>query len=132
MGARGTLLSGGERQRIALARALFHWRSLLILDEATSSLDKQDEARIQRNIRDLAQGRTVIIIAHRLSALRYADRVIGLERGRIVEQGPPAELARSGGYFAEMVRRETELIRDLTRQPPLTLASQPEMEVLNG
>ena len=132
VGARGTLLSGGERQRIALARALYHWRSLLILDEATSSLDKQDEARIQRNIRDLAQGRTVVIIAHRLSALRYTDRVIGLERGRIVEQGPPAELARSHGYFAEMVRGETELLRDLTSQPPLILASQPEKEVLNG
>ena len=132
VGARGTLLSGGERQRMALARALFHWRTLLILDEATSSLDKQDEARIQQNIRTLAQGRTVIVIAHRLSALRHADRVICLRHGKIVEHGTPAELARGDGYFAEMVRRETELVRDLTGERPLALAARGKMEVHHG
>ena len=132
IGARGTILSGGERQRIALARALFHWRSLLILDEATSSLDKQDEARIQENIRELAQGRTVIVIAHRLSALRHVDRIICLRDGRIVEHGTPAELVRGAGYFAEMVRTETELLRGLARERPPILPVRQRMEVSNG
>ena len=135
IGARGTLLSGGERQRMALARALFHWRSLLILDEATASLDKQDEARIQENIRALAQGRTVIVIAHRLSALRDVDRVICLERGKIIEQGTPVDLALGGGYFADMVRRDAELVRDLAGGHPPALTAQrtgEKMEVCNG
>ncbi len=132
VGARGTLLSGGERQRIALARALLHWRSLLILDEATASLDKQDEARIQQNIRALAQGRTVIVIAHRLSALRYVDRVICLERGRIVEQGTPAELALGDGYFADMVRRDAEMVQDLAGEHPPGFTAQRSMEMRNG
>ncbi len=135
IGARGTLLSGGERQRVALARALFHWRSLLILDEATASLDKQDEARIQENIRALAQGRTVIVIAHRLSALRDVDRVICLERGKIIEQGTPADLALGGGYFADMVRGDAELVRDLAGEHPPALTGQgtrEKMEVRNG
>ncbi len=132
IGARGTILSGGERQRIALARALFHWRSLLILDEATSSLDKQDEARIQENIRELAQGRTVIVIAHRLSALRHVDRILCLREGKIVERGTPAELARGAGYFAEMVRTETELLRSLAGERPPILPVRQRMEVSNG
>ncbi len=132
VGARGTLLSGGERQRIALARALLHWRSLLILDEATASLDKQDEARIQQNIRALAEGRTVIVIAHRLSALRYVDRVICLEGGRIVEQGTPAELALGDGYFADMVSRDAEMVRDLAGEHPPGSMEQGRMEVRNG
>ncbi len=121
IGARGMRLSGGERQRMALARALFHWKSLLILDEATSSLDKQHEARIQENIRALARGRTVIVIAHRLSALRHVDRVICLRHGKIVEHGTPAELARRDGYFAEMVLREMELVSELAGERPLKL-----------
>ncbi len=116
IGARGSLLSGGERQRLALARALFHARTLLILDEATSALDKQDELRIQQNLQALAEGRTVIVIAHRLSALRHVDRVLCLDRGKITEQGTPAELARGNGYFAGMVRRETEMLRVLAGQ----------------
>ncbi len=132
VGARGTLLSGGERQRIALARALLHWKSLLILDEATASLDKQDEARIQQNIRALAKGRTVVVIAHRLSALRHVDRVICLESGRIVEQGRPAELARGDGYFADMVRRDAEMVRDLAGEHPPGLMAHGGMELRNG
>ncbi|MDE0213648.1 MAG: peptidase domain-containing ABC transporter [Deltaproteobacteria bacterium] len=116
IGARGSLLSGGERQRLALARALFHARTLLILDEATSALDKQDELRIQQNLRALAEGRTVIVIAHRLSALRHVNRVLCLDQGKITEQGTPAELARGNGYFADMVRRETEMVRILAGQ----------------
>lgn len=132
VGARGTLLSGGERQRIALARALLHWRSLLILDEATASLDKQDEARVQQNIRALARGRTVIVIAHRLSALRHVDRVICLESGRVVEQGTPAELALGDGYFADMVRRDAELVRDLSAEHLPGFMVQGERELRSG
>ena len=117
VGARGTLLSGGERQRLALARALYHSRSVLILDEATSSVDQQDEARIQANMRELAQGRTVVIIAHRLSALRYADRILSLDQGKVVEQGTPGELARGNGYFADMVRNEMGLLREFAAGP---------------
>ncbi len=122
IGARGSLLSGGERQRLALARGLFHARALLILDEATSALDKEDELRIQRNLQGLAQGRTVIIIAHRLSALRHVDRVICLDQGKITEQGSPAELVRGNGYFADMMSRETELVEALSGPPPAALA----------
>ena len=117
VGARGAFFSVGERQRIALARALFHSRSVLILDEATSSVDQEDEIRFQENLRRLVQGRTVIIIAHRLSALRHADHIISLDQGKIVEQGTPEELARANGYFAHMVRRQTDLIRDLRMWP---------------
>ena len=124
IGARGVLLCGGERQRIALARALFHFRSVLILDEATSSVDEEYEARIHRNIRKLARHRTVIVIAHRLSALRNADRIICLDRGRIVEQGTPAELARSAGYFARRVHRETANIKNLVALPGAALGQR--------
>ena len=117
---------------MALARALFHWRSLLILDEATASLDKQDEARIQENIRALAQGRTVIVIAHRLSALRDVDRVICLERGKIIEQGTPADLALGGGYFADMVRGDAELVRDLAGEHPPALTGQGTREKMGN
>ncbi len=126
IGARGSLLSGGERQRLALARALFHARTLLILDEATSALDKQDELRIQQNLQALAEGRTVIVIAHRLSALRHVDRVLCLDRGKITEQGTPAELARGNGYFADMVRRETEMLRVLAGQGLAAVAAPGE------
>ncbi len=128
VGARGTLLSGGERQRIALARALFHSKSVLILDEATSSVDQEDEERIQENVRRLTSGRTTIIIAHRLSALRYADRIVCMDRGRVVEQGPPGDLARGDGYFARMVRGEAALLQELLQLRPAARATQGAME----
>ncbi len=132
IGARGSLLSGGERQRLALARGLFHARTLLILDEATSALDKQDELRIQQNLRALAQGRTVVVIAHRLSALRQVDRILCLDRGKITEQGTPAELLRGNGYFADMVRREADLMQALAGPRPATAAGSGEREERNG
>ena len=113
VGARGAILSGGERQRIALARALYHSGSVLILDEATSSVDGEDEGRIQENMRRFTQGRTVIVIAHRLSALRHADRIVCLEQGKVAEQGTPAQLARGNGYFAAMVGKESALVKEL-------------------
>ena len=109
IGARGVHLSGGERQRIALARALFHAKHILVLDEATSSLDHECERRVQQNVWRAAEGRTAIIVAHRLSALRHVDRIVSLDRGRIVEQGTPAELALRDGYFSRMVLDEPVL-----------------------
>ena len=132
VGARGTLLSGGERQRIALARALFHSESILILDEATSSVDKEDEARIQDNLRRLAAGRTTIIIAHRLSALRFAHRIVCMDRGKVVEQGLPEELVRADGYFAGMVRREAALIQALVQGRAEAPATQGNTDARDG
>ena len=109
IGGRHVHLSGGERQRVALARAFFHADGILILDEATSSLDHETERRLQENLRTLSRNWTVIIIAHRLPALRLADRVVSLDRGRIVEQGTPAELALRDGYFSSMVLDEPVL-----------------------
>ena len=88
VGERGSSLSGGQRQRIAIARALIADPRILIFDEATSALDYESERIMQQNMAQIARGRTVIIIAHRLSALRMADRIITIERGRLIEDGP--------------------------------------------
>ncbi len=103
VGEQGATLSGGQRQRIAIARALFTNPRILILDEATSALDYESEALIQRNMARICQGRTVIIIAHRLTAVRNAHRIIVMERGRIVEAGAHAQLlAQPGGLYARL------------------------------
>ncbi len=106
VGEQGTLLSGGQRQRLALARALAGDPAVLILDEATSALDVESEQAIQRHMAAWLRGRTVIVIAHRLSALRPAQRIAVLESGRITAQGTPAELARGEGFFARLVRAQ--------------------------
>jgi ATP-binding cassette, subfamily B, beta-glucan exporter len=103
VGERGTTLSGGERQRLAIARALLKNPPILILDEATSALDAVTEARIQKALKLLMQGRTTFIIAHRLSTIRDADQVVVLEHGRIAEQGRYAELIERGGVFSSLV-----------------------------
>jgi len=103
VGEHGTGLSGGQRQRIAIARALIGNPRVLIFDEATSALDYESEKIIQDNMRQICQGRTVLIIAHRLSAVRDADRIIVMERGEIAEDGPHAELvSRKGGIYAHL------------------------------
>jgi subfamily B ATP-binding cassette protein HlyB/CyaB len=106
---RGTNLSGGQRQRIAIARALAINPPILIFDEATSALDYESERIIQQNMRDIVKGRTVIIIAHRLQALRLCSRIIGIEEGRIVEAGSHAELLKSGGLYARLWALQTDL-----------------------
>lgn len=100
VGERGASLSGGQRQRIAIARALVMDPRILIFDEATSALDYESENIIQRNMRRIANGRTVLIIAHRLSAVRHADRIITIEEGRIVEDGTHDDLIKNGGRYA--------------------------------
>jgi ATP-binding cassette, subfamily B, bacterial HlyB/CyaB len=104
VGERGATLSGGQRQRIAIARALVSAPRILIFDEATSALDYESERVIQENMRRIAQGRTVLIIAHRLSAVRHCDRIITLDRGRLIEDGRHDELIRSGGRYATLLR----------------------------
>lgn len=99
---RGSNLSGGQRQRIAIARALVTNPRILILDEATSALDYESESAIQNNMRAITRGRTVIIIAHRLMALRPCGRILCMKNGEIAEIGTYSELLRFGGLYARL------------------------------
>ena len=104
VGERGSTLSGGQRQRIAIARALIGDPRILIFDEATSALDYESERVIQHNMKEIAKGRTVLIIAHRLSTVRAADRIVTLELGRLVEDGTHETLVKTGGRYASLHR----------------------------
>jgi subfamily B ATP-binding cassette protein HlyB/CyaB len=104
VGERGSTLSGGQRQRIAIARALVTDPRILIFDEATSALDYESESVIHQNMKEIAKGRTVLIIAHRLSTVRHADRIFTLERGRLVEDGTHDALIKTGGRYAALHR----------------------------
>jgi subfamily B ATP-binding cassette protein HlyB/CyaB len=107
IGERGASLSGGQRQRIAIARALIGDPRILIFDEATSALDYESEAAIQANMRRICAGRTVLLIAHRLSTLRGADRIITIERGAVIEEGTHDQLLRAGGRYAQLWRLQS-------------------------
>jgi subfamily B ATP-binding cassette protein HlyB/CyaB len=104
VGERGSTLSGGQRQRIAIARALVTDPRILIFDEATSALDYESERVIQQNMKDIAKGRTLLVIAHRLSTVRTADRIVTLDRGRLVEDGSHDSLIKTGGRYASLHR----------------------------
>jgi ABC-type multidrug transport system fused ATPase/permease subunit len=103
IGERGSRLSGGEAQRIALARAFLKDAPLLVLDEATANLDPEVEALVQEAMGRLLQGRTTLLIAHRLSTVYRADRILVMDRGRIVEEGKHAALVRQGGLYGRLV-----------------------------
>jgi subfamily B ATP-binding cassette protein MsbA len=106
VGERGVKLSGGQRQRVAIARAILKDPAVLVLDEATSNLDAESEQLIEDALGRLLVGRTTLIIAHRLSTVRRADRLVALDRGRIVEEGPHAELLARGGLYARLYQRQ--------------------------
>jgi subfamily B ATP-binding cassette protein HlyB/CyaB len=112
----GSNLSGGQRQRIAIARALINQPRLLIFDEATSALDYESERLIQNNMSAICKNRTVFIIAHRLSAVRGCDRILVMDKGRIIEQGSHESLVQQGGYYTGLYRYQNDI-------PPLRQAS---------
>ena len=105
LGHNANQLSGGQRQRLAIARALYKNAPILILDEATSALDNESERLVQDALQKLMQGRTTLIVAHRLSTIEHADRVVVMNKGRIVEQGAPAQLLAAGGAYARLHHR---------------------------
>jgi subfamily B ATP-binding cassette protein HlyB/CyaB len=115
LGEQGVGLSGGQRQRVAIARALFSQPRVLILDEATSALDYESEAVLQRNMADICRGRTVIIIAHRLSAVRRAQRIVAMDGGRIAEVGSHDQLLKSGGLYAGLWSLQSAMQDDAGR-----------------
>ncbi|SPU49519.1 ABC transporter ATP-binding protein [Bordetella trematum] len=119
VGERGVKLSGGERQRVAIARAFLADAPILILDEATSSLDSESEVLIQQAMGRLMQGRTTLVVAHRLSTVRALDRLLVMDRGRVIEEGShDALIRREGGVYRRLFERQAlELTRGLEDAP---------------
>jgi ATP-binding cassette subfamily B protein len=109
LGSAGIARSGGQRQRVLIARAIYKNPDYLFFDEATSALDANNERVIMENLQDFYSGRTVMVIAHRLSTVRNADQIVVLDRGRIVESGAHEELARTRGAYFTLVKNQLEL-----------------------
>jgi ABC-type multidrug transport system fused ATPase/permease subunit len=126
VGERGVRLSGGQRQRVAIARAILANPRLLILDEATSSLDSESEAMIQDGLRSLRQGRTTFVIAHRLSTIRSADQILVLEHGEIVERGTHEELLEQNGRYRQLYDKQYRFERDRFINPGEDFTPEPE------
>ena len=126
VGERGVKLSGGQRQRIAIARAILADPRILILDEATSSLDSESEAMIQDGLRRLRHGRTTFVIAHRLSTIRSADQILVLEHGEIVERGTHEELLALGGRYRQLYDKQYNFERDRFVNPGEDFTPEPE------
>ena len=127
VGERGIKLSGGQRQRVAIARAILADPRILILDEATSSLDSESEALIQEGLTELMRGRTTFVIAHRLSTIRKADTILVVEAGQIVERGRHEALLARGGRYADLYNRQYGVEANLFRNPGES-AEEPEEE----
>ena len=106
VGENGEGLSGGQKQRIAIARALLHNPKILIFDEATSALDYESENTIQKNLKRITRGRTVMIIAHRLSTLKDVDKIMAIDNGALVEYGPPKTLLAKNGLYAHLHKQQ--------------------------
>jgi subfamily B ATP-binding cassette protein MsbA len=126
VGERGVRLSGGQRQRVAIARAILANPRVLILDEATSSLDSESEALIQDGLRSLRQGRTTFVIAHRLSTIRSADQIMVLEQGEIVERGTHDELLARGGRYRQLYDKQYRFEKDRFINPGEDFTPEPE------
>ncbi len=134
VGERGVKLSGGQRQRVAIARAILANPRILVLDEATSSLDSESEALIQDGLQKLRQGRTTFVIAHRLSTIRSADQILVIEHGEIVERGNHAELLALGGRYRTLHDKQYKLETDRFINPGedfTPVASTPAVAVPN-
>ena len=109
LGPKGIQVSGGQRQRICIARALYRNPKILIFDEATSALDNESERRIQENMASILAGKTAVVIAHRLSTVREADKICFLENGTVVEEGTHDELVAAHGRYYEMAKTQFDL-----------------------
>ena len=129
VGERGVKLSGGQRQRIAIARAILADPRILVLDEATSSLDSESEAKIQDGLRALRRGRTTFVIAHRLSTIRSADQILVLEHGEIVERGSHEELLAVNGRYRQLYDKQYHFERDRFINPGEDFTPEPEDQV---
>jgi subfamily B ATP-binding cassette protein MsbA len=126
VGERGIRLSGGQRQRVAIARAILADPAILVLDEATSSLDSESEALIQEGLRRLRSGRTTFVIAHRLSTIQSADQILVLEAGQIVERGTHAELLARDGRYRQLYAKQYKLERERFVNPGEEMSIGPE------
>ena len=128
IGERGLKLSGGQKQRIAIARAIFKDAPILILDEATSSLDSKAEIAVQEALEHLMQGRTTMIIAHRFSTIKNVDTIIGIKKGTIAEIGSPSSLAhKKNGLYAELLELQSSAI--LSKKYDITSPSESQKKV---
>jgi ATP-binding cassette, subfamily B, putative efflux pump len=132
VGERGVRLSGGQRQRVAIARAILADPRVLILDEATSSLDSESEAMIQDGLRSLRQGRTTFVIAHRLSTIRSSDQILVLEHGEIVERGTHEELLAANGRYRQLYDKQYKFEKDRFINPGEDFTPEPEPAVPRG
>ena len=132
VGERGVKLSGGQRQRVAIARAILADPRLLILDEATSSLDSESEALIQDGLRVLCQGRTTFVIAHRLSTIKSADQILVLEGGEVIERGNHAQLLTEKGRYTQLYEKQYGLERNRFINPGEDFTPDPKQAVENA
>lgn len=133
VGEQGSNLSGGQRQRLAIARALLTNPRILIFDEATSALDYESERIIQDNMAEICKGRTVFVIAHRLSTVRICNRIIVMNKGHIVEQGPHDELLHQQGYYAQLhgYQQHTPNPKNTPAHSHSTAHVNPKLEVVH-